>query len=324
MLILWEKLNGKETTKFLHLRYFSELLQFTCNMFAWNLPESIKPEYLEKFLNCNGIVGVMKTNENEFTIGMGGTTGKLNQYGIGDMFNGNTLGGGENDYIWGKIGEKVAICWNNTMHTPNLDISRVAQTLAEYDKSIFRITQMTRANPIFAAKNDNVKHAIENAESKIVNGDIVCVLSDNVLSEYQSSENLTKIEITEPRYSEYLQFLNEGKDAEYKRYYQKYGHAMQASSKHTTTLIDELHGADSVSFITPLDMLKCRQEFCEMANEMFGGGFSVDFSDVWKREFEKYKSDNENSKRLENENAETKNENAETKNENESEVNENG
>ena len=316
MLFLWNKLNGKETTKMLNLRYFTELLQFNCSMFEWELPENVLPEYLEKFLNVNGIIGIRRDKSGKFIIGMGGTTGKLNQYGIGDTFSGNTLGG-ENEYIWGKIGETVAICWNNSMHTPNFDISRTAQTLAEYDKSVFRITQMCRANPIFISRDNNVQRAIENAESKIINGDIVSVVSDNVLSEYTGKDGVTKLEITEPRYSEYLQFLNEAKDNEYKRYYQKYGHAMQASSKHTTTLIDELHGADSVSFVVPLDMLKCRRGFCEMANRIFGGGFSVKFSEIWQREFEKYKTENENSETAENQ-PET-NENAE----NENEVNEN-
>lgn len=315
MIILWDKLNGKQMTKMLHLRYFSELLQFTCKMFEWILPPEIEPEYMERFLNCNGLVGICKTDSG-YKIAMGSTTGKLNQYGIGENFIGETLGG---DFsMSGKIGDDIAICWHNGVHTPNLDISRTAETLAEYDKSIFRIVQMTKANPIFAAKDEITKKAIESAETKIVNGDIVCVLSDNALTDYTGRENVTKLDITEPRYSEYLQYLNMGMDYEYKRYYQKYGHAMQTTSKHSITLMDELHGADSISFVIPMDMLKCRKDFCDMANSIFGGGFSVKFSEMWQREFEKYKSENENSKRLENPENTPKTE----KNENESGENE--
>lgn len=291
MLILWNRLKGKETTKLLQFRYFTELLQFNCAMFAWKLPPGLRPDYAEKYLNANGIFGVKETRDG-FKIGMGGTGGRLDQYGIGDTFNGNTLGG-EDEYLWGRIGETVAICWHNSMHTPNLDISRTAETLAEYDKSIFRITQMARANPIFSVKDEQAGKTIEGAATRIIDGDLVAVLSDNNLAALADGRPVEKIDITDPRYSEYLQFLNEGKDNEYRRYYQKYGHAMQSSSKHTTTLIDELHGADSVSFVAPLDMLKCRREFCEMANGIFGGGFSVDFSDVFKIEYEKYLRESE-------------------------------
>lgn len=300
MLVLWDKLNGKKTTKLLEIRYFAELLQFTTAMFDWDLPESLDAKFLEKYLNANGIFGVIKKQDGTYLAGMGGTTGKLDQYGIGNMFEGDTLGA---DYVNGKIGDDVAICWHNSAHTPNLDIARTASTLAEYDKSIYRIVQMSRASPIFAARDDTVKNAITDAKNKIIDGDIVCVASDNVLQNYQTGEPLSAVHITDPRYSEYLQFLNEGKDAEYKRYYQKYGHAMQASSKHTTTLIDELHGADSVSFVVPMDMLDCRKKFCETATAIFGDKFDVKFSDLWATEFVKYKAENEESdfsKRLEN------------------------
>lgn len=291
MLILWNRLKGKETTKLLQFRYFTELLQFNCSMFKWKLPPELRPDYAEKYLNANGIFGVRETRDG-FKIGMGSTSGKLDQYGVGEIFNGNTLGG-EDEYIWGRIGETAAICWHNSMHTPNLDLMRTAETLAEYDKSIFRITEMTRANPMFNVKDSEAAKTIEGAASRIIEGDFVVVLSDNNLQQIADTQSVQKIDITDPRYSEYLQFLNEGKDNEYRRYYQKYGHAMQASSKHTTTLIDELHGADSVSFVAPLDMLKCRREFCDMANGIFGGGFDVDFSDVFKMEYEKYLAESE-------------------------------
>lgn len=289
MLVLWNKLKGKETTKILQLRYFTELMQFTCSMFDWTLPPEIKPEYLERYLNSNGVIGIKDTADG-YKIGMGGTTGKLDQYGVGDMFSGNTLGGVD-EYIWGRIGEDVAICWHNSDHTPNLDIARTADTLTEYDKSIYRITQMARANPILTCSDGLVKKTLEDSMQRIIDGDIVIALSESDLRAYTPGESVEKTELTDPRYSEYLQFLNEGKDAEYKRYYQKYGHAMQASSKHTTTLIDELHGADSVSFVTPLDMLARRREFCDMANGIFGGGFGVRFSDVWQTEYDKYNAE---------------------------------
>lgn len=294
MLFFYNHLRGKEITKMLQIRYFTELLQFSTNIFKWTLPETIRPEFLERFLNCEGLIGIQKKPEGNYMLTIGSTMGRLDQYGIGTQFEGNTFGDGAEkygNYIRGTIGEDVAICWHNSAHTPNLDIIRTAETLTEYDKSILKAVETCRAQPIFVARDGNVKRAIEDASGKILQGDYVAVLSDNVLAEYNGQKGLEIIELTQPKLSEYIQYLNEGMDKCYQRYYQKYGQAQQASSKHTTTLLDELHGSDAVSFVAIEDMLQCRKEFCAMAAAIWGDTFEVELSPIWRREYDRYKAE---------------------------------
>lgn len=293
MLFFYDKLKGNKLTKLLHIRYFTELLQFSLNIFEWTVPESIRPDYLERYLNCEGLAGIQKQPNGEYIVTIGSTLGPLDQYGIGTRYEGNTLGDapGTGNYITGKIGENIAICWHNSAHTPNLDIIRTAETLTEYDKSIYKAVEVSRAQPVFVTRDDTVKNAIEDAAGKILAGDYVSVLSKNVMAEYNGQKGVELLELTQPQMAQYIQYLNEGMDKCYQRYYQKYGQAQQASSKHTTTLLDELHGSDAVSFVSIADMLRCRQEFCKMAAAIWGDVFEVRLSPIWEREYKRYNAE---------------------------------
>lgn len=293
MLFFYNHLKGKEVTKLLQVRYFTELLQFTTNIFRYNIPDSIRPEYLERFLNCEGLIGIQKQPDGRYFLTIGSTIGRLDQYGIGTEFEGNTFGdsGEYGNYIRGTIGKDVAICWHNSAHTPNLDIIRTAETLTEYDKSIMKAVEVCRAQPVFVARDGNVQKAVEEAAGRILAGDYVAVLSKNVMAEYSGQKALELLELTQPKVAEYIQYLNEGADKCYQRYYQKYGQAQQTTSKHTTTLLDELHGSDAVSFIAIEDMLQCRKEFCAMAAAIWGDTFEVELSPIWQKEYDRYKAE---------------------------------
>lgn len=293
MLFFYNHLKGKEVTKMLQIRYFTELLQFALNIFEWTLPASIRPEYLERFLNCEGLAGIQKQAGGDYLVTMGSTLGRLDQYGIGTQFEGNTLGDapGTGNYITGTIGENIAICWHNSAHTPNLDIIRTAETLTEYDKSIVKAVEVARAQPVFITRDGAAQKAIESAAGRILAGDYVAVLSENVMAEYNGQKGVETIELTQPQMAQYIQYLNEGMDKTYQRYYQKYGQAQQASSKHTTTLLDELHGSDAVSFIAIEDMLNERRKFCKMAAAIWGDVFEVKLSPIWEREYKRYNAE---------------------------------
>ena len=45
---------------------------------------------------------------------------------------------------------------------------------------------------------------------------------------------------------------------------------------------------DSTSLVLPCQMLKYRKRMVEEVNEMFDTNISVDFSEVWKHEYDRY------------------------------------
>ena len=61
---------------------------------------------------------------------------------------------------------------------------------------------------------------------------------------------------------------------------------MQNQNKRAQSISDEIHGQDSVSFIIPMQMLKCRQALCSEINRIFGTDISVKFSPVWDIEYQ--------------------------------------
>lgn len=292
MLFFYNHLKGKQITAMLNLRYFTELLQFAISIFEYELPETVRAEYLERYLNCEGLAGLKKV-DGGYLLGIGGTYGPIDQYGIGTRFEGNTIGddGKEGNYIAGTIGEDIAICWHNSTHTPNLDIVRTADQLTEYDKSIYKAVQVARAQPVFVARDKSTQDAITDAAGSILDGDYVAVLSKNPLAEYNGQKGLELLPLTNPDVARVIQYLNEGMDKCYQRYYQKYGQAQQATSKHSTTLLDELHGSDSVSFVAVEDMLHEREKFCEMAQSIWGDVFRVRLSPIWRDELERYRAE---------------------------------
>jgi hypothetical protein len=70
-----------------------------------------------------------------------------------------------------------------------------------------------------------------------------------------------------------------------KRFYNIYGQPLQTQNKAAQSISDELHGMDSVSFIIPIQMLKCRQALADNINRIFGTEITVEFSECWKIEY---------------------------------------
>lgn len=290
MLIFWNKLNGKLKTVYLHKQYFFELLEFCTGIFRWTLPDGLDPKYVERALHSCGCCGVTKNNAGEYRLSLGGLTGKLDQYGLGDTWIGDTLGG---EHCQGIRGETAAVCFNNSDHTPNLDLVPVSDRLTEIDKSIRAVTRTSRANPVTVAHDQKTVNAFNDVVTNVMDGDLVAILSKNALDDYAGKLSVEQIEFTKPQYMQLLQYLYEAKESEYRNFYRKYGQNLQSTPKRAQILSDEIDGADSVCFIIPRDMLEQRQRFCEIASGIFGDTFAVEFADPWASEEIRYDADTE-------------------------------
>lgn len=288
MIVFWNKMNGKIKTAYLNHQYFFELLEFCSGIFKWTLPVGLDPKYVERALNAEGVCGVTINEAGEYRLSFGGLDGELDQYGIGTRWHGDTLGG---EFCEGVRGESAAVCWNNSDHTPNLDIIPVADRLAEYDKSIAAFTRTSRANPLTIAHDEETVKAFKAVTNDIMNGDLVSILSQNTLDQYAGKSSVEVVEFTKPQYAQLIQYLYEAKESEYRNFYRKYGQNLQSTPKRAQILSDEIDGADSVCFVIPRDMLEQRKRFCEEASRIFGDTFEVEFADPWASEEKRYDAD---------------------------------
>lgn len=290
MLIFWDKLNGKIKTHYYHKQYFFELLEFCTGIFEWTLPEGLDGKYIERYLNSSGCCALTRNVVGEYRLSLGGLEPPLDQYGIGTTWHGETLGG---ESCAGIVGESAAVCWHNSDHTPNLDIVPAADRLTEFDKSIWAATRSARAMPVSVAHDEKTLNAFKDMTQQITDGEIVAILSENAMDDFQNVKAFEQIEFTKPEYNRLLQYLFEAKENEYRIFYRKYGQNMQTSAKHAQVNEDELNGADSVAFIVPRDMLEQRQRFCAEASRIFRDTFSVKFAEPWASEEIRYDADTE-------------------------------
>lgn len=288
MIVFWDKLSGKVQTAYAHRLYFFELLDFVTGIFDWKLPDGVDPKFLERYLNSSGCCGLTKNSDGEYRLSLGGLEPPFDQYAIGTRWIGETLGGEE---CKGTRGETAAVCFNNSDHMPNFDLVPVSDRLTEFDKSIKAVTRASRANPLTVAHDKKTVKAFEEVHDKILEGDIVSILSDNALDDLGGRQAVEVIEFTKPEYMRLLQYLYEAKESEYRNFYRKYGQNLQSVAKHAQVTTEEIDGADSVCFIIPRDMLEQRRRFCEEASRIFGDEFAVDFAEPWRSEEQRYDAD---------------------------------
>lgn len=270
--------------------HFGYLLCADEMMFNYNgLPETIESKFLEDFLNIAGSVAIGRVNGELYAAPYAGRSGRTNQYGEGENVETNTPNGIE---IAGKVGETVAVIYNNTARTPESDLWFDASTFTEIDKSSNANIIFARIAPIFAAADDTTKKAIKDIIENVIAGNMEIVTSENIFAELQLGETLSglkAIDVTEPERIQYIQYLSQFYDVLMRRHFSRRGLPMRTPTKAAQQSTDEIHGLDSVSWFYPLNKLNSRRAGVEMVNRIFGTSITVEFSEIWAQEYEAYK-----------------------------------
>ena len=288
-MVFYEKMKEKCKKEFDDNVHFINLFMILSSMFDWkNLPETIRPDLLEKLLISEGAACVGKIGGELYT-GTGSFCGDIKNFmpvryqfvnvGVGD-FN-------------GEIGKDCAVCWNNSFHAPDFSIFQYASILTEIDVSERCNVLFSRLVKIPRVKDSKEKTAIETCINDILQGKFNAFISENIqetlLSDHEQHPENRFFDLTSVSDIDKLQYLNQYRDNIVKRFFQMFGQGMQTTAKLAQQTTDELHGNDAVSLILPNERLKYRKKFCEEVNALFGTNISVEFSDCWKESVEEMK-----------------------------------
>lgn len=272
--------------------HFFHLAGVVQSMFDYsgNFPFDVK--YFEKYLTLYGNCAIQKKGDSFIVAPFVARTGNLDIYGDGTEGIAVTWNG---EQIDGKINEDVVICYNNLNRTPDFDIYIISEMLAEIDKSILANIKWTRVAPLIKCDDSKTATAVEKIISKIFDGDIKNIVSDNVIERIKefsanNSETIEPIFLTTPEKVKDLQYLADFADYLRKVFFSKYGQNPQVSSKHAQVTMQELTGYDSISWLVPLEKLREREKFIATSNEIFGSDWKVAFSEPWLKEYNKYMS----------------------------------
>lgn len=181
------------------------------------------------------------------------------------------------------------VCFNTGDRQPALNILRFADMLSEVDLSMVFNLQRSRLAPIPIAKNRALREQIKNIYDSIKNGNWEVISADWDKDLFTETGNsIEMINLNDPKSIEYMNYLSELHDNLTRRLYTMYGMAVNETSKHAQVNKEETTARDGVSWLIPDNMLRERQKFLKTWNDMYGTNFSVDYSDLFKKEREIY------------------------------------
>ena len=255
----------------------SEMFKITLNMFKWeNLPSTIPQRELELLLQMRGSCIIASHNSNLYALG-GNLGGDCDAYYIPKY------------YIvanpWLKLNktfERDVDCvfgTNDSMWTGLTPMMERYATLSlEADLSIYIANIMERLHTLIKCSSDSEKVSMETLLTRITNGELAsAIVSDDwALAEGVSS----------------LPFADNGKNSltqliELRQYikagwYNEIG--LQANYNMKREAINSTEGQLNEDGLVPLvaDMLKCRSDFAERTNDMFGTDIRVELDGAWK------------------------------------------
>lgn len=277
---MYEYMKTKTQNKIRYSTYANLLFNTLLDMFDWeNLPDTIPKRFLESILHGTGEVFISEIN-GKLIASHGTLSGEVDEYGLGTR----CIAVCPKGQAEGERGVNIAYGINNDTATPDTLIYWIAHLLAECDKSIKTNVIYSRLLKIPKVNNEKDKAMFEEIVNKVIDGEPKAFASSNAL-DLELGAGTETFELTDANKIDKLPYLSQFFEDCLKRFYNFYGQPMQNQNKRAQSISDEIHGQDSVSFIIPFQMLKCRMALAEEINRIFGTDISVDFSPIWKIEF---------------------------------------
>lgn len=181
----------------------------------------------------------------------------------------------------------VAIIFNNSNYSPDMNIGRFSDMLAELEVSMKLNVLFARMYPMPVVSSGKIQKAVETAIDNMRTGKIATVLDDDTLSKYVSdtaanNTGIQTVNLTEVEKSQYIQYLAKFRDDLMRWFYSLYGMNSQGSSKMAQQTVDEVNQDNNSSMILPHDMLRMRMKSLEnQVNKKFGWDMEVSFSECW-------------------------------------------
>ena len=278
---IYDKLNTKTQNRTRYTTYFTLLWNTLLEMFEYkNLPDTIPKRFLESILHSTGEVFVSRIG-GELIASHGTLSGEVDAYGLCT----DCIAVCPTGEARGKRGVDIAYGINNDTSSPDMIIYWISHLLGETDKSINLNVIYSRLLHIPKVATEQDKTMFEELIKKVMDGEPQAFASKSQL-DLEFGAGTECFELTDVNKIEKLPYLTQFFEDCLKRFYNFYGQPMQNQNKRAQSISDEIHGQDSVSFILPIQMLNCRIALCDEINRIFGTDISVEFSPLWKLEFE--------------------------------------
>lgn len=285
----YSELKAKARDDWRQKTYFHAIMDSLIEMFEYtNVPDGFEPVHFEEYLILDGVCGVAKDpNTNKITALRGGLAGEPDNYGHGTRF----VGSCPNFSVDGKIGEDLAVCFNNHTHVPEFNVYRFSEMLSQTDLSMEFNIQKTRINPIVVVNDSKQAKAVKDLQIQLKYGNEMPTINEDSVNWSEDDKEIKMLEIADPALINKVQYLSEYHENLLKRLYTYYGVSILGSVRHSLVTNEQSESHASQSWIYPLNRLAERRAFVEMLNKVFNTNMSVDFSTVWKYNLDAFLSD---------------------------------
>ena len=278
------KMNARKEAEFneqlFQRKYVVQLLNDLVSMIEYeNVPEGLDTYFLEMFKLVNGQCAVIRDNDKYIAI-PGSFSGEPDAYGIGTRYVGNSLGGGHS--FNGEIGKDCIVFKNNHLYSADiLNVMEYADLFTQVKISKRLNVIYSRYLPIFGVADTKTKRSLEEVIKQIGIGVPQVAILKDLESIIEGSKSFERLDITDVRNNDMLQYIDKFEDDLLRGFYSYYGHAMNGTTKLAQQSVAEVTNNDSVSAIYPLNRLKCAEESCRRMNELFGTNMTCHFSKAW-------------------------------------------
>ena len=294
-------LNGKQKKFLRENDIFAQLLLFLSSMFEYKgMSDEINTDFIEFYniLTPMACCGIFEYNGHE-VLGYCSEGGMLDEYGICNKFNINTLNQINKEGVINGV--NGAICWNNSLHRSDIiKLSRYTEMFNLIDTAQKCLIRYARLFPVFEVNDDNVKEQLNQALKNADNGEPFTFTSKSLSKlGIDGQPGVQVFQLGDYSAVDKLQYLSTYHNDMLRRFYSMYGMAYSQSMKQAQQTVEEVTSDRIVSWIVPNDRLDERRKFIETYNKVFGHNATVDFSDAWKKGYEKYMKEVGNNEEVE-------------------------
>lgn len=182
----------------------------------------------------------------------------------------------------GVIDESIVVGYNNKTRLPELTMGLYAGFFTEIDKSLKCALEKSRVLPIPVTSDSKISKAIDNLLEHIDDADTHTIAYEGALDDIiEGKPPVTLLELTDPKYTERIQYLSKFYDDMLRRFWTVYGHPLSSGSKMAQVSTMELEGYQTYSRIMPTEMLQTRAEWCNKITTILGKECNVEYNDAW-------------------------------------------
>ena len=279
---MFNELKEKYKKQYTDRTYEDLLLTDIASMFDWEFSEEIDTRFIESYLLIFGECAIWRL-DGKLIVSVCNRAGAPNVNGLGKdliCITGNGISKTFTDF---ENSRDVVYIRNNKFATPDLNIEPTASILSELYTSLRHNIINARYTPIVVAHDSRAKTAIEQVLKSNNSAEIQVVLSDNIFD----TEKETVLNVTDVNAQDKIQYINHAHDDVLRQFYSIYGLDTCGTSKMAQQSADEINAGCNARMVLPLDRLKERQESAQKIIDFFGIDCSVEFSEAWRREFER-------------------------------------